>query len=51
MPEPGVTTMGPLYGVDGNLLVEDIVFPRYLVEDILDDRFKPQFAMEACSSG
>ena len=38
--------MGPLYGVDGNRLVEDIVFPRYLVEDILDDRFKPQFAME-----
>jgi hypothetical protein len=38
--------MGPLCGVDGNLLVEDIVFPRYLVEDILDDRFKPQFIME-----
>ena len=39
--------MGPLYGVDGNLLVEDLEFSRERVEEVLDDRFKRRFNM-AC---
>ena len=33
----------PFYGVDGNLLVEDLEFPRKLVEAILNDTFKTKF--------
>jgi len=33
----------PLYGVDGNLLVEDLPHPREVVEAILDGRFKPTY--------
>ena len=33
----------PFYGVDGNLLVEDLPHDHATVEKILDGTFKPQF--------
>jgi hypothetical protein len=35
-----------LYGIDGNLLVEGLEFPRDQVEAILDGTFKPRFIDE-----
>ena len=35
-----------LYGVDGNLLVEDLELSREQVEAILDGTFKPSFMNE-----
>ena len=33
----------PFYGVDGNLLVEDLPHPRETVEGILNGTFKAKF--------
>jgi hypothetical protein len=33
----------PFYGVDGNLLVDDLPYNREVVEVILDGRFKARF--------
>jgi len=39
----GVIMAQPFYGVDGNLLVEDLPHPREVVEAILDGRFMPTY--------